>query len=66
MNGIKYEDGGSEKGHVGDGESASKQTAISDNQSGSPQNWFFPEPSFSSSMRRKKLAGSRNEIVSTE
>ena len=35
---------------------------ISDNQSGSPKNWSFPEPSFWSSMRRKKLAGSGNEI----
>ena len=35
---------------------------ISDNQSESPKNWSFPEPSFSSSMRRKKLAGSGNEI----
>ena len=36
---------------------------ISDNQSGSPKNWSFPEPSFPSSMRRKKLAGSGNEIA---
>ena len=35
---------------------------ILDNQSGSPKNWSFPEPSFSSGMRRKKLAGSENEI----
>ena len=35
---------------------------IADNQSGSPKNWSFPEPLFSSSMRRKKLAGSGNEI----
>ena len=36
---------------------------ISDNQSGSPKNWSFPESSFSSSMRRKKLAGSGYEIA---
>ena len=36
---------------------------ISDNQSESPFNWSFPEPLFSSSMRRKKLAGSGNEIA---
>ena len=35
---------------------------ISEDQSGSPKNLSFPEPSFSSSMRRKKLAGSENEI----
>ena len=31
-------------------------------KSGSPKNWSFPELSFSSSMRRKKLAGSGNGI----
>ena len=36
---------------------------ISDNKSGSPKNWSCPEPSFSSSIRRKKLAGSGNEIA---
>ena len=36
---------------------------ISNNQSGSPKNWSFPETSFSSSMRSKKLAGSGNEII---
>ena len=35
---------------------------ISDKHSGSPKNWSFPEPSFFSSMRRKKLAGSGKEI----
>ena len=35
---------------------------VSDNHSGSPKNWSFPKPSFSSSMRRKNLAVSRNEI----
>ena len=39
---------------------------ISDNQSGSSKNQSFPEPSFSSSMRRKKLAGSGNEFSSHE
>ena len=33
---------------------------ISDNQSGSPKNCSFPEPSLR--MRRKKLAGSGNDI----
>ena len=37
---------------------------ISDNQS--PKNWSFQEPSFSSSMRRKKLAGSGNEILQNQ
>ena len=36
---------------------------MSDNQSGSPKNSSFPEPSFSSNMRRKKLVGSGNEIA---
>ena len=37
----------------------------SGNQSGSPNNWSFPEPSFSPSMRCKKLAGSGYEIQMT-
>ena len=36
---------------------------ILDNQSGSPKNWSFPEPPFSSSMRRKKLAGSGTRLT---